>query len=365
MSNLSIRRVLYGGVAAAAAVTGLVVAGPAGPALAAGEQGAAFVLSYDPSPALYTPYTPAGPSQYNSASPGNPDNTVTRLATGEYLVRIPDLVGFGATHATAYGGDAAYCNSGVTVASTAALVGVMCFKADGTRTDHMFALSFTNVTDSAQAPQLAYLEVESDGTVWPSRQFNSAGPLSTVTRSGSSYLVRIPGLGAIGGHVQVSGADDQGSRCKVVGWGPDATDQLVNVQCFHAGGFGVAENAPFILTYVNQQNILGLPTGLNPAGHVSAYGWADQPTATPYPPDSWYLFSSTGYDTMATRTDVGVYGMTFDGVEPSLGNVQVTAYGPGQEFCNLASVDADIQVRCFDWDGTPVDTRYTVAFTGS
>jgi len=68
---------------------------------------------------------------------------------------------------------------------------------------------------------MAYMEVESDGTIFTNRHFNSAGGMSTVTRNGAVYVVRIPGLGAAFGHVQVSGADGVGSRCKVVNWGPD------------------------------------------------------------------------------------------------------------------------------------------------
>ena len=363
MTRRPVRQLIF--VFAAVLVAGLVPAGPTATAWAADGQGAAFVWSFDPSTPIGMPYTPYGPYQYNSASPGNPDNTVTRLATGRYWVRIPHLVGFGAPHSTAYGGDAAYCNSGDTVGSTGALVDVECFTAAGKPVDERFMLSFTNVTDAAQAPALAYLEVESDGSVWGSRQFNSAGGLTTVSRVGSDYVVRIPGLGAHAGHVEVSGADGQGSRCKVVGWGPDGDDQEITVRCWQAGSYQIPADAPFILTFVDQQNILGLPTDATPGGHASAYAWADQMWDASYPPDSWYLFDSDGPGATATRTGVGVYGISFDGADMATGDVQVTAYGPGQQFCVVAQWIVDIQVRCFDWDGTPADSQYTVTFTGT
>jgi len=358
-------RTLRGVVVMAITVCGLATLGPAASAGAAGQRGSAFVWNYDPSPPIATWYTPTGEYQYNSTSPGEPDNRIMRTDTGIYVVDIPGLVGFGATHATAYGWDAAYCNAGDTVASTFSRVEVRCFAANGTRVDHAFTLSFTNVDEPWPGQQMAYMEVESNGTVWASRDYNSAGYPTTVTRQGSGYLVRLPGLGSSFGHVQVTAADD-GNRCKVVGWYPSGFDELILVQCWNKGWFGAPEDAPFILTYVNQQNILGLPAGVPPDGHESAYAWADQPSADVYTPHAYYQYSSSGDEpTAAHGYGTGTYMMTFNGVDMFNGNVQVTAYGSGQEFCAVNYwLGSDVQVQCYNWDGTPADTYYTVAFTG-
>jgi hypothetical protein len=358
------RRGLRGGLVVLVIAAGLVAVGPALPAAAEGQRGSAFVWNYDATPELGTWYTPAGPYQYNSTSPDEPNNRIIRLATGWYVVEIPGLVGFGATHATAYGWDAAYCIAGDTEAQTYSLVDVQCTDAKGKPIDHEFTLSFTNVNEPWPGQHMAYMEVEDDGTIWTSRHFNSGGGLSTVTRNGSAYLVRIPGLGSCGGHVQVTSAHPV-ARCKVASWGPSGGDEVVEVRCWHTGWFGAPENAPFILTYVSQQNILGLPAGVPPDGHESAYAWADQPRAPEYTPNAFYQYTSSGSEATAETLGNGRSRITFTGVNMNNGNAQVTAYGYGQEYCGINSWWGNsVQVGCYDWDGTPIDTYYTVAFTG-
>lgn len=156
-------------------------------------------------------------------------------------------------------------------------------------------------------------------------------------------------------------AADDGNRCKVVYWYPDGSDVLIQVRCWHKGWFNAIENSPFNLTYVNQQNILGL------AGHESGYAWADQPGAAgEYTPHVFYQYTSSGYQATAARSfSTGSSLMTFTGVNLYNGNVQVTAYGYGQEFCAVNYWSgSNAQVQCYDWDGTPIDTYYTIAFTG-
>jgi len=348
-------RTVRGGVVLVLVATGLVVTGPAQPAAAAGQRGAAFVFGDAYGQPMGAWYTPPAQHQYNSTSPGSPVNQVRHVDTGRYEVMIPGLVGFGATHAAAYGWDAADCIAGDTEAPTYSLVDVECFDAAGNPVDHVFTLSFTNVNQSGQ--QLAYMEVESDGAIWTSRHFNTGGGLSTVTRQGSTYVVRIPGLGSGSGHVQVTSALDT-SRCKAVSWSQSGSDKVVLVRCWHRTRFPYAENAPFILTYVNQQNILGVP------GHESAYAQADQPTASDYTVYAGRWYSTTGYAPTVSHSDVGSYVMTFPGVHVYDGDVQVAAYGSGPEFCATASWSYNIvQVQCYDGGGAPVDTRYTVAFT--
>jgi hypothetical protein len=353
-------RTLRGGAVLMLAATGLAVAGPAQPAAAAGQRGAAFVFNYAYDQPVGTSYTPTGGDQYNSTSPGSPNNEIRHLDTGRYDVKIPGLVGFGATHVTAYGSDAADCIAGDTEAATYSLVDVECFDAAGNPVDHAFTLSFTNVNQPGR--QMAYMEVESNGVIWASRHFNGGGGLSTVIRRGATYVVRIPGLGSRAGHVQVTSAHPA-ARCKVSSWSPYGSYEDVVVTCWHRGGFAYTVDAPFVLTYVNQQNILGLPAGVAPAGHESAYAWASEPTAdsTAY----WdYQYSTSGRGATGSRYDVGGYVMTFSGVRVYNGTAQVTAYGYGPEFCAVSGWAYNlVQVQCYGPDGTPADTLYTVAFT--
>ncbi len=68
-----------------------------------------------------------------------------------------------------------------------------------------------------------------------------------------------------------------------------------------------------------------------------------------------------------TRSEVGVYKIQFPSQSLERGNVQVTAYGTGSEFCKVAhwTVSDGVVVRCFDNSGAPVDTRFDVSFLNS
>jgi hypothetical protein len=122
-----------------------------------------------------------------------------------------------------------------------------------------------------------------------------------------------------------------------------------------------------MLTYVNGLNILGLSTG-HTGGHDSAYSWANRPMATTsYQPETSYQFvNTTNTGAIGSRASVGTYGMWFPNVDFNQGDVQVTAYGTGPEYCNVAGWSSRMgaQVRCYNTSGAPVDTYYDVAFTG-
>ena len=58
--------------------------------------------------------------------------------------------------------------------------------------------------------------------------------------------------------------------------------------------------------------------------------------------------------------------MTFDGADLNNRNVQVSASGWGQAFCNVVNwFDSTVYIRCFDRNGNLADSYYTVAFTGT
>lgn len=357
MSRWSTRLVLCA-VTLLATAMGVVVTGSA--AHAAGVRGAAFVWSYDAYLPLGEQYTPTGSYQYNSSSPDSPNNVVRHVDTGEYWVGIPGLTGFGATHATAYGGEAAYCDAGDAQYSDSSLAVVNCFNSFGTPVDTMFTLSFTSATPSAYDHPLAYMEVERNGSIFDGMHFNSGGDKSWVTRDGYLYQVHIPNLGGFSGHVQVNAAEN-GNRCLVQNWYSWGYDEVVNVRCILRGNLTFPTDSAFILTFAADQNILAVP------GHDSAYAWANQPTADSYAPSSPYLFTTGWYGTAtAARSSAGNYSMTFDGVDLNSGNIQVSAYGSGQAFCNVVNwFDSTVYIRCFNRDGVMVDSYYTVAYTGT
>ena len=67
------------------------------------------------------------------------------------------------------------------------------------------------------------------------------------------------------------------------------------------------------------------------------------------------------YNTLK-RLGVGVYGVQFHDQPLGYGDVQVTAYGYGSEYCKVANWNPTdgVQVRCFSSSEVPVDTDFDV-----
>ena len=78
---------------------------------------------------------------------------------------------------------------------------------------------------------------------WNSRHSFTA--VNTITRTAvGSYTVRLPDLGAVSGTVLVTAYGPGTNNCKVLGWGPSGTAQLVNVRCFTATGVRSTRSSP-------------------------------------------------------------------------------------------------------------------------
>jgi hypothetical protein len=98
------------------------------------------------------------------------------------------------------------------------------------------------------------------------------------------------------------------------------------------------------------------------------YVWADNPTESRYEPNLIYSYNSSGKEIEISRRSTGRYKVTFYGLGGNGiagGNVQVTAYGPGNENCKVeywisGGPDFIVQVRCFTASGKPVDTRFSL-----
>jgi hypothetical protein len=177
--------------------------------------------------------------------------------------------------------------------------------------------------------------------------------------------VHLPNLGASAGHVQVTAYGKDTNRCKVAGWGPSESTQHVAVRCFAVDGSPA--DARFTLTYVQDGNILGEEICCYPNGNPSAYAWANEPASASYTPNANYQFSRIRDDyATASRSGPGSYSIKFQHTGLGDGNVAVTAWGNGPEFCKVAYWDdaAGILTRCFTAGGLPSDSEYDVAFTG-
>ena len=189
-----------------------------------------------------------------------------------------------------------------------------------------------------------------------SYQFNSTGATNTIMRTGiGAYTISFPNLGAAAGTVQVTAYGWGTHTCKVASWGPSGTTQLVNVRCFNTSGTPV--DTYYTVTYARP---LSTPQPM-------AYVWADQPSSASYTPSLPYQFNSTGAINTITRLGTGYYSVNFPYQSLGYGDVQVTAYGSGSEFCKVVywTPNDGVRVSCFDSTGTPKDTNYDVTFLSS
>jgi hypothetical protein len=194
---------------------------------------------------------------------------------------------------------------------------------------------------------------------WPDFNFsaNSTGGVNVVDRTSlGAYTVTLPGLGGGGGHVQVvaQGTTSSGQRCKVTGWG-GGTEVTVNVICMT--GQSTFVDSEFSLSY--QHNTWGS------YGYHAGYLWsgdANNPSVDPA-----YSFNSRAGANAITREGIGLYRVYFGSVDTGQGNVQVTAYGGGNnDYCKVRYWNTSgIYIACYDWAGRAVNTRFTVAYTAN
>lgn len=364
---LAVRR-LGGIVVAALIATSLVVIAGPGPAHAAGASGAGFVWANVPAPSPTT-YTPPANYQYNSTSPFAPINTVEWRGTGTYRVTFTGLDTGGVSHVTAYGSDNVTCSPSGSVTIGLMILVVDCVNAAGQLVNHAFTASYTNVKQSWQGRPMGYANIDPfRGVLDPLLgQFNSSGATNELIVNGvGDYVLRLPGLGgSASGHVQVSAwwGFNRGERCKVAVWFSEGTDKLIRILCSKNGA---PADSYVQVTYVDGLNMLGLQSAFTPDGHASAYAWANDALSTGYTPSTFYqYYNNTNNSVTASRTGAGAYTVQVAAANLGNGNVQVTAYGLGTEYCGVAGWNSSgIRVRCFTSAGSPADTRFNVAFTG-
>ena len=207
-----------------------------------------YVWANSPGAASYTPSTTY---QYNSTAG---TNTITRSGVGTYQVAFPGLGGPGGTvKVTAYGsgGDSCHVAWWSWLGGTA-IVTVLCENTAGNRVDALFTATFHGPNGhlgTLTGGPRAYVWADSPGsasyTPSLSYQYNSTGANNTITRSGVGvYQVRLPGLGLISGHAQVTAYGGSANRCKVQSWNSSGAAKLVNIRCFDTAG------APADSTYV-------------------------------------------------------------------------------------------------------------------
>ena len=326
----------------------------------------------------------------NSASDGYPNGLPTYVnnpATGQYGVTWPGI-GFdenngqnwGNAQVTTVGGGSNWCMiwPDFDIGLDHAGVGVQCFNSAGALANTPFNVSFLRRTDTPGA-QAAYLWVSAGSgsalnvpvTEDPVLRYNSTGGTNTTTRIGTgNYNVTMPGQNFTGGTVEVTAVGGAGigiANCKVGSWST-GSNLSVNVRCFAANGSPV--NSQFMVRAAKRW-----PEG----GMQYFYLRANNPTATDYTPtlstqQGWIdSFVGPGHFTSAAtihRNGTGSYRVRLPEMDPYYSTVKVTAYGTSSGTCTVLDWfqgpgdDTDVEVRCFTAAGAPMNSQFTLSYTG-
>ncbi len=270
--------------------------------------------------------------------PAGPTVSVTTPPGGPTYVRFPQIAtGGGVVHVTAVSQGPHWCQALKWGPSgTDLLVVVRCFRYGGAPVTTPFTVVFEQSTGLLPAPQ-AFGYVHYNGAA-VATQFNSAGVANSVVAGPPGvWNVSLPGLGSAGraGGLQVTAVNPaQPARCKVAAWVSAPAGQSVRVRCHNATNLPL--NTGWTLTYQRERAITG--AAIPPKNF--AYTFDNMP-ANPGPyspvPPSVNHNSQGGLNTVQ-GAGVGLRLVTFPRVGVLPDNVQVTAYGPGPEYCNLLTL---------------------------
>jgi hypothetical protein len=262
--------------------------------------------------------------------------TVTKPAgtTGRYAVRFAGLSALLGTKSTVkvtgYSTNNSYCQPTVPKL-TSDVVNVRCFRGNsGAAVDAYFTVLIRKPPPASTFTSpvaFAYANQPTASSYIPpaSSSWNPAGGI-TVSRSGvGNYSVLFknigPGLRSNGGHVQVVAVGTGSQYCVVESWG-GSPDLSIDVKCFTKSGSPA--DTKFNVQFLAVSSHAG-------------YTWADQPGSNSYTPNAHYTSNGGGGAVQVSRSAVGRYLVTFNGLGATLldgGDVQVTGYG-GNSQCKV------------------------------
>ncbi|MES2306712.1 MAG: Ig-like domain-containing protein [Gemmatimonadota bacterium] len=187
-----------------------------------------------------------------------------------------------------------------------------------------------------------------------------AGAFSVNKAGTGNYTVGYPQIGRATREtealfVTAYGTPD-GYFCRVGGW----NDVAANLSCFDAAG--TPADARFDFT------VLGSATFAGRYG----YAWVDDAASATSIASPDYRYSSSGLPITVSHSGAGVYSVRFAGLARANGadreGVIVSTYGGGATAiqCQLggwvsAGANTDVEVRCFNAAGDPIDSRFDIA----
>jgi hypothetical protein len=296
-----------------------------------------------------------------------PATVVVPGPPGRYRVFLPGTAAKGGVvHVTAVNPDAHWCQvDGWGTSGADQVVGVSCYRPGGVLDPSGFAAIFESSSATVIPPpgRFGYADVDPSGVVIS--EYNSAGAVNSVAHGAvGRYLVRMPGLdtpGPVDGSIQATAVSPNvGARCKVARWASSPLGgQRIAVNCFDAAGAPM--DTRFTISYQYQRSLYA--AAMPP--RFFGYLW----NAPPVGPASTNFDSITGPGTVTLLpAGVGLSLVTFPRLAGLPDTVQVTAAGPGSEFCGLLTTWAHIgpdtvvrDVNCFTNAGVRVDAGFLVS----
>jgi hypothetical protein len=189
---------------------------------------------------------------------------------------------------------------------------------------------------------------------------NSTNQQNTIARTATGvYQVTFTDLANFGGQSGTALATALGSageHCTVSAWSSNGTpDTTVTVRCYSAAG--APADTQFDAAYIR-------PTS---SPRPFAYLWANDEMNPSYTPSTFHQFNSSGGVNTITRSGVGNYTVTLAGLASDGGTVKVTAFNAAANWCKIewwapSGANEQVEVRCFDTAGAPVDSKFTLVF---
>ncbi|GAA1506169.1 hypothetical protein GCM10009677_43220 [Sphaerisporangium rubeum] len=312
------------------------------------------------------------PSHQAGSWPAGFNVTVTSGGVGQYFVKFPQIgvPNGGVVHVTALSQTAVWCQAqkwGMSGADE--VVAVQCYRFGGTPENTRFSIVFEESSGWGAIVQgLGYVHWTGSGI---GTQFNSTGTVNSVTPTGVGvWTVKMPNLGpsVMAGGIQVTAVNSSmPARCKVGAWAPTTSGQLIQVRCHNATNVPV--DTGWTITYQYTRAVTGGAAPPRYFGYVFDNSPANPGPYTPVP--AGVTFNSVGSFNEIQSAGPGQRMVTFHKIGVLQDNVQVTAYGPGPEFCNLVTVwgtwGMEVTVRnviCYSGT-TRVDQPSMVAYTSA
>jgi len=290
--------------------------------------------------------------------------TVSVVGAGQYQI---DFVGAaaagGVAHVTAINSAPHWCQvNGLGPVGADEVVTISCYRAGGAPDVTGFSAIFSSSSGPASAVgSFGYVDATPSGALVS--QYNSAVLANTVIHTGiGQWTVKFPGLstpGPIDGSLQATAVSPATvpARCKVLSWSSSTSGQVAQVTCYNAGG--TLADTRFALTYQYQRSLYG---GFAPPKYFG-YLW-NKPVGGP-PSTNFNSILGAGANTLSAGT---LSLVTFPSLAVLPDDIQVTASGPGSDFCGLnlawthAGADTIVRdVNCFTNAGAPSAAGFEVS----